>query len=187
MYRRLNKDEPDKTHKFPEDDIPIYLTKEINLELELIKKIKEKERQQAKMMTLTVWIGEESKFLIMEKTHTLNNLKEKIMSDFHLDSTPWEDCRVRQYNSKFKLMAETYTGRESKTLGELGINPWKELVLEIKTDNREEFEEFKESDYYVKIGMWKEGLMCLDDDHMLPFLYFFIYIIYILDSPLIEI
>lgn len=49
--------------------------------------------------------------------------------------------RLRAYNVQYKLLLDTYTGRENETLEVLKIYPMKTLALEEKSDE-DMFEEY---------------------------------------------
>ena len=66
-------------------------------------------------------------------------------------------CRLRRYNSASRIVSETFHGRESLSLKELGLFPTCSLALEV-VDIGEAFADFNPKEVEVRAVEWKEGL-----------------------------
>ena len=62
--------------------------------------------------------------------------------------------RIRSYNPQYKILMDTYEGREDKTLDELKIYPYKMLALEKKPTLESVFVPYDPNKMEIKINVW---------------------------------
>ena len=97
-------------------------------------------------MQLKIVYKEEQKVLwVNRKEDTYRNLFEMSMQEYfgkdYEQIVKKENFRLRAYNVQYRIMLDTYKGREDDTLEVLKIYPMKTLALEEKGD-MEEFEDY---------------------------------------------
>ena len=78
-----------------------------------------------------------------------------------------ENFRLRAFNVQYKIMLDTYTGRENESLQQLRIYPMRTLALEEKLAD-EEFEEYDPNTIQIKINFWRPGLEALTEEVLKP-------------------
>jgi len=74
-----------------------------------------------------------------------------------------ENFRLRAFNVQFKIMLDTYTGREKESMRSLKIYPMKTLALEEKLPS-EVFEEYDPNAMQIKVNFWRGGLEALNEE-----------------------
>ena len=75
--------------------------------------------------------------------------------------------RLRSFNVQYKIMLDTYTGRENESLQQLKIYPMRTLALEEKLEE-EAFEEYDPNSIQIKINFWRPGLEALTEEVLQP-------------------
>jgi hypothetical protein len=75
--------------------------------------------------------------------------------------------RLRYFNTQYKIMLDSYTGRENESLQQLKIYPMRTLALEEKLEN-EVFEDYDPNSIQIKINFWREGLEALTEEVLQP-------------------
>ena len=78
-----------------------------------------------------------------------------------------ENFRLRAFSTQYKIMLDTFTGRESESLRELKIYPMKTLVLEEKLP-AEAFEEYDPNSMLIKVNFWRPNLEALNEKELRP-------------------
>ena len=89
-----------------------------------------------------------------------------IIGDSNLDKQR-ENFRLRAFNVQYKIMLDTYTGRENETLQQLKIYPMKTLAFEEKLPD-EVFEEYDANAMLIKVNFWRSGLEALNEEVLRP-------------------
>ena len=95
---------------------------------------------------------------------------DKVYREFIGDESPdkkRENFRLRAFNTQYKIMLDTYTGKENENMKELKIYPMKTLALEEKLDS-ETFEEYDPEAMIIKVNFWRPGLEALTKEVLLP-------------------
>jgi hypothetical protein len=75
--------------------------------------------------------------------------------------------RLRAYNVHNRIMMETYSKSESKSLQEMNIYPMRTLILEQK-ENDAVFEEYDPQSMVVKINLWRANIESLSEEILKP-------------------
>mmetsp|Transcript_39072 Transcript_39072/g.51105 ORF Transcript_39072/g.51105 Transcript_39072/m.51105 type:complete len:243 (+) Transcript_39072:1453-2181(+) len=78
-----------------------------------------------------------------------------------------ENFRLRAFNVQYKIMLDTYTGRENQTLQQLKIYPMKTLAFEEKLPS-ESFEDYDPNSMLIKVNFWRSGIEALTEEELLP-------------------
>lgn len=118
-------------------------------------------------MQLKVMYNDESRvFWVNRHEDSLSFLFEKAVADFELLERR-ENLRLRAFNIANNIMQDTYTGREAESFFTLKIYPLKTLVLEEKQSG-EEFEEYDPTQMFIKVNLWRPGLVTLAEAELKP-------------------
>ena len=73
-----------------------------------------------------------------------------------------ELCRLRRYNAVNNRVGETYGGRESQTMTELGLSPTACMLLERRKDSDPAFVEFNPREMQLRLAVWDAASNSLD-------------------------
>ena len=94
---------------------------------------------------------------------------DKVYKDFIGDETTKDraNFRLRAYNVQYRIMLDTYTGRDNDSLEVLKIYPMKTLALEEKLPH-ETFEDYDPSQMVVKVNLWRSDIQSLSEDVLKP-------------------
>lgn len=72
-------------------------------------------------------------------------------------------CRLRRYNPSSRMVGETFTGKESNSLVDLGLSPLSSLALEVLSPGGT-FADFNPKEVEVRLIEWKNNQLALTDD-----------------------
>ena len=91
-----------------------------------------------------------------------------VMIEFGVTETK-ENIRLRKWYKKYEYMEDDYTGKENYAVGDLGLQSFSHLKIEIKKEG-ETFEKYNKNSRFYRITFWSEGITGIKD---LPFERFF--------------
>jgi Ubiquitin carboxyl-terminal hydrolase len=108
-------------------------------------------------------------FYVDRREDTYLTMFDKVYTEFigdHPDKAK-SNFRLRAYNVQFRIMLDTYTGRENDSLEVLKIYPMKTLALEEKSTDAV-FEEYDVNQMVVKVNIWRLEIQSLAEDVLKP-------------------
>ena len=127
MYKLLDKPEG-KISSIPIHEIPDELVEDVQStnqqqQRQTISEIERKQKMQLKVVHAKMTgeedfqeIGQAKVILVDRKVDTYKTVKELIMKEYEIEEKDEALFRVRMYNVQFKILMDTYEGREDQTL-----------------------------------------------------------------------
>lgn len=108
-------------------------------------------------------------FFVDRREDTYSTFFDKVYTEFIGDSPDKDQAnfRLRAYNVQYRIMLDTYTGRENDSLEVLKIYPMKTLAFEEKQPSQV-FEEYDPNQMVVKVNVWRDGIQSLSEDVLKP-------------------
>lgn len=118
-----------------------------------------------------VYKDESRIFWVNRREDTYQSFFEQAMKDYfpdcYNDKIKTGNFRLRSFNVQYKIMLDTYQGREHETLEVLKIYPLKTLALEEKADV-ETFVEYDPNQIILKVNVWRQGIHSLSEEVLEP-------------------
>ena len=97
--------------------------------------------------------------MVDRKLDTYLTLKEKALAEYFGAAVDQDLFRLRSYNVQFKILMDTYEGREDLTLELLKIYPMKTLALEERPSKDHKWIPYDPSLMQIRLTIWKPTMI----------------------------
>jgi len=164
MYRQIDTERNKKP--LTAEELPENIKRIVDDENGAAKQKKKAEELEREMVKLKIFYNGDEKPLSMHKTASLNDTAKASANLFGItDRYTYGNYRLRYYSNYNDLPGDTYTGKESKSLEDLGFYAHsysvKSFLLETK-EVKEEFEEYNPGNVLFRVAKYNPQTLGFD-------------------------